>query len=76
MTDELVQGRRGTDEILPAVTHTIIRETTNYADLPVSDPIMSAITCGIILTSNNYVDLTDTTAIPNITHALTIVNDV
>jgi len=77
MPDELVQGRRETNEVIPAISHTIIRVSDNYADIPISDAIMSNITQSLTITSDNYVYLPDpTTVISGISHAVTIVNDV
>lgn len=77
MADELVQGRRETNEIIPRVSHEIIRVTPNYADIPISDAITSNVTQSVTLTTDNYVYLPDpTTVISGISHALTIVNDV
>jgi len=77
MPDELIQGRRETNDVIPRVSHEIIRVTTNYANIPISDPIMSNITQSLTITSDNYVYLPDpTTVISGISHAVTIVNDV
>lgn len=77
MPDELIQGRRETNDPIPLISHAIIRETDNYADIPISDAIMSNITHSLTITSDNYVYLPDpTSVIPGISHALTIVNDV
>lgn len=77
MADELIQGRRETNSVIPAISHTIIRETDNYADIPISDAITSNVTQSVTLTTDNYVYLPDpTTVISGISHALTIVNDV
>lgn len=77
MPDEHIQGRRETNDVIPRVSHEIIRVTTNYANIPISDAIMSNVAQSIILTTDNYVYLPDpTTVISGISHAVTIVNDV
>lgn len=77
MPDELVQGRRETNEVIPLVSHEIIRVSDNYADIPISDAIMANVTHTLTITSDNYVYLPDpTSVISGISHALTIVNDV
>lgn len=77
MPDELIQGRRETNEIIPAISHTVIRVTNNHVDIPLSDPIMANITQSLTIESNNHVYLPGpTTIVSGISHEITIINDV
>jgi len=77
MTDELIQGRRETNEILPAISHSLIRITPNYADIPLYDHVIPLISNALILTTGNYADIPlSDTIISAISQAVTIINDV
>jgi len=75
MTDEFIQGRREINTIIDLFTHTVVRTTSNYAELPLSDSIIANISHSLTVTSDNYVYLpTTTTVVSGITHAVTIEN--